>query len=166
MNRRFDEQVERELAGGLVYTFSILENVTRPGAGKIRIFDRFRIRVSVANRTSIPLRDLRGVIARTDLADFEPRPFQLDRLEPQATAQLAEIEARIVREPGSTFLMDQVGVVSACAVADLSTLEYQEWDKPLVHGDSYSLNGGRATRPRAENDDNPFWGPTIPLARR
>jgi hypothetical protein len=172
----FTSLIDHELNEGLIYSFEIVENVTEPDSKRIRLYDRFRFSVVVENRSAIPIRDLRGVISRTDVTEFEPTPFSVDRLEPAQKRALATIEGSIVREPSAAFVFDQIGVVSASAFADLSFVAYQEWDKPLVSGGKRRLARLPSQRDRrrgvpAEPDGHDdvradvFWGPTIPLDR-
>ena len=177
--------VERELAEGLRYTFQVIANLTRPEAPKIQIFDQFRFIVIASNHSAIPIRELKGVVARTDLTEFSPVSIELDRLECGESRTIATIESRIVREPDATFLRDQIGVISASAFADLSAIEFTEWDKPIVPSRSVELTremlatSESATQidrsPRAHDlearDDRgslreQIWGETIPLKRR
>ena len=166
----FTSLIDHELNEGLVYSFEIVENVTEPGSKRIKLYDKFRFAVVVENRSAIPVRDLRGVISRTDVTEFEPSPFYVDRLEPGHKRSLATLEGSIVREPSTAFVFDQIGVVSASAFADLSFVAYQEWDKPLVSGGTQRLSrfpNRQVQQPVAPQEQpDEFWGPTIPLARR
>lgn len=170
------ETVERELTTGIVYSFTIQDNLTQPGSTRIRLFDTLRVQVSVTNLSSIDICELKGVIARTDMTAFEAQPFEVSRLDPQATKVIGTVDAKIVREPDVHRWLDQLGIVSATAVADLSTFRFQEWDKPLVHRAPYDLSCDSGTariepghRPQKRESDlanEEFWGPSIPLARR
>lgn len=176
--------VERELAEGLRYTFQVVANLTRPDAQKIQIFDQFQFVVIASNHSVIPVRDLKGVVARTDLTEFSPVSIELDRLDTGASRTIATIETRIVREPDATFLRDQIGVISASAFADLSAIEFTEWDKPIVPSRAIELprdafaqadmepqvGSPRDRRIDAYEDREALrqqiWGETIPLKRR
>lgn len=161
--------VERELAQGLRYTFEVVANLSRPDAEKIQIFDRFRFVVIATNTSVIPVRELRGVVARTDLTEFAPVSVELDRLDNGASRTIATIETRIVREPGETFLREQIGVISASAFADLSAIEFTEWDKPIVPSRAAELCRPiqRRREPAVDRETlrHQIWGETIPLDR-
>jgi hypothetical protein len=66
----------------LSLTFTICENLTRPGASALLPEDRLRVCAWAANGSSIPLCRIRGRIEPSPRTRFVPLPFEVARLEP------------------------------------------------------------------------------------
>jgi hypothetical protein len=65
--------------------------------------------------------------------EFPARPFSLERLGAEQAVRVATIEGRLSRAPRHGPAVDRFGTVSVVVDADLSGLQFQEREKPLVY---------------------------------
>lgn len=125
--------LDAELSKALAFSFTISENLTRPGSTSVRAKDRFRFTVWATNHASIDLKWLRGMIEPTAVARFVPLPFSLARLRPQERALLGTVEAEIVPTRGTGFIeLKLIGSVRATTSPDLSRFRIRK-SQPLTY---------------------------------
>jgi len=125
--------LDYEVGRDLGFSFTISENLTRPGSTTLRPKDRFRFSVWVTNDSAMVLRWLRGLVEPTALAGFTPQPFAVPRLLPGERLRIATIEARIAPCPGGRIVrLDRIGDVSVSTTADVSAYRFRT-SKPLSY---------------------------------
>jgi hypothetical protein len=125
--------LEAELNAKLSFPFSIVENVTRPGARTIRPGESFRFRVCVRNDSAIAMKNLRGAIHPTRFARFAVTPFQVDTLGPHVEVEITTLEALILQMPAGGPSFDQLATVNFVSQADLSKFSFEDRDRPLLY---------------------------------
>ena len=109
----------------------------------------YRFTVWLRNDADFPLRTIRGTIQSTRWTRFQPVRYSLSELRPGQSELIATVEALIVGRPGRGSVLDQLAVVNVSAAADLSTVTFQEWDRPLGIGAPSIRPADRALSPRA-----------------
>jgi hypothetical protein len=130
LTARIFDLLESELGRHLVASFTLHEPEDG-SAASVRSPGRLVVDVRISNHSALPLKDVRGVIAPAPRARFRPTPFALSRLMPRQVRIVATIEVGWIGDRARA--LDELGHVSLRAAADLSDLQYQAWDRPLVH---------------------------------
>jgi len=123
--------LEAELDSNLSFVFRIASNLTNPGSKEVKPHDTIRVKVLVRNSSDLPLILVQGTIQPALVAEFRPTSFSISNLPPHQLQEIAQIKVR-VGAWGEGQLLDDIGTVTVAANADLSGLQFQEWDKPLT----------------------------------
>jgi len=118
--------LESELNRNLSLSYSILGNLSRPESQKIRVLDRFRLKVWVRNNGSLSMKNVRGVIRATELASFASTPFTILDLGPHEECAVAEIDARILRAARNGSIFEQIVTVNVIGQADLTDFWFRD----------------------------------------
>ena len=150
--------LEAELGSKLTFVFRIAANLTNPGSKKIKPHDTIRVKVLVRNGSDLPLKLVEGSIQPSLVAEFRPTSFSVSNLPPHQLLEIAQIKVR-VGAWGEGQLLDEIGTVSVTANADLSGLQFQEWDKPLTRDMPKTVN--RAPREQSKC----FFGLSLPVSK-
>jgi hypothetical protein len=139
--------LESELRKNLTFSFSIVENLSRPTSRQIRPLDRFRIKIWVRNDSALDLRSIRGVIRPTAAAEFSSVAFEVSNLAPRAQREIAVIEATLIEVRPSPLVFNQLATVSVNAQPDLSNFCFRDTSRPLTFVHQTSAKGAREHAP-------------------
>ena len=116
-----------ELSKQLVVSYTVKESLPN---------DEFVFVSFLRNNSSMAIKNIRGSIAPTQCTDFPVTQFVVRDLQPGQENELAVVHARMRRGSQYGSVLDDIGRVTLTAAADLSSLQFQERDKPLIHSRS------------------------------
>ena len=125
-------QLEVELSKRLTFTFCHAAGEST-AACRPRLQDVLELDVWVRNDSEFRLRQVRGTISPSTYVRYRYLEFSVPELLPGDSAHLARIQMLVTALPTHGTVLDQAGSVIVSAVADLSRIEFQEWDKPLIY---------------------------------
>ncbi len=144
--------LKTELSKQLVVSYTLKENLSRQRSKALLPNERFVFVSHLRNNSSIAIKDVRGSIAPTQFTNFRITKFDVRELRPGQESELAVVHARVTCGSLHGSVLDDIGTVTLTAAADLSSLQFREWDKPLIQ-----------IRPAAQEI---FARPRSPLVRR
>ncbi len=124
--------LETELSKQLVVSYTLKENLSRQRSKALLPNDRFVFVSHLRNNSSIAIKNVRGSIAPTQFTDFRIAKFDVRELQPGQESELAVVHARVTCGSQHGSVLNGIGTVTLTATADLSSLQFQEWDKPLI----------------------------------
>jgi len=150
--------LEAELDSKLSFVFRIASNLTNPGSKVVKPHDTIRVKVLVRNGSDLPLTLVQGTIQPSLVAEFRPTSFSVSNLPPHQLQEVAQIKVR-VGPWGERQLLDDIGTVSVAANADLSGLQFQEWNKPLTRDMPKARGAG------TEQASKCFFGLSLPISK-
>ncbi len=152
--------LETELSKQLVVSYTLEKNLSRRRSKVLLPNDRFVFVSHLRNNSNILIKNIRGSIAPTQFTEFRIARFDVRELEPGQESQLAVVHARVTCGSQHGSVLDDIGTVTLTAAADLSTLQFREWDKPLIQ--IRPAVPGLLARPRSRFVRRPIRG--IPLS--
>ncbi len=124
--------LETELSKQLVVSYSLKERLSPQRSRLLLPDDTFVFVCRLRNNSSITIKDVRGSIAPTRFTDFRIRQFGLRELRPGQESELAVVQARVTCDFRHGSVMNDIGTVTLTAAADLSSVRFQESDRPLI----------------------------------
>ena len=124
--------LKTELSKQLVVSYTLKGNLSRRLSKVLLPDDRFVFVSHLRNNSSIAIKDVRGSIAPTQFTDFRIAKFDVSELQPGQESELAVVHARVTCRSLHGSVLDDIGTVTLTAAADLSILQFREWDKPLI----------------------------------
>ena len=124
--------LETALSKQLVVSYTLKKNLSRQGSEDLLPDDRFVFVSHLRNNSSITIKDVRGSIAPTPFTAFRITKFNVRELQPGQEIELAVVYARVTGGSRHGSVLNDIGTVTLVANADLSNLQFQEWDKPLI----------------------------------
>ena len=164
--------LELELSKHLSFSFCGSNGEPLVECKALRVQDGFEFTIWARNDTGFPFKGIRGTIAPTQYARFASVDFNVPVLEALESVPLATIQGVILALPPGRTVLDHIATVSISAAADLSSIVFQEWDKPVLFAQPsatpsdatlrVSPLGGHVGLPRAAHPLKRL--PTIPLS--
>jgi len=140
--------LETELSKQLVFSYNLEENLGRRQSRILLPGDRFLFAAYVRNDSIIPLKDVRGTISPTRSTGFPVTKFRLRELPAGQERRLCVVWARVTGPLQHEPVLNDVGTVTLAATADLSQLQFQERNKPLIQtGAPVTVNSARVHPP-------------------
>ncbi len=152
--------LETELSKQLVVSYTLKKNLSRRRSEVLLPDDRFVFVAHLRNNSGIVIKNIRGSIAPTPFTDFRITKFDVRELQPGQESELAVVRARVTCGFQHGSVLDDIGTATLKAAADLSSLQFEEWDKPLIQ--IRPAVPGLLARPRSRFVRRPIRG--IPLS--
>ncbi len=124
--------LETELSKQLAVSYTLKKNLSRQQSKALLPDDKFVFACYLRNNSSIAIGNVYGSIVPTQFTDFRMTKFDVKKLQPGQEIELAVVHARVTCSSRHGSVVNDIGTVTLTATADLSSLRFQESDKPLV----------------------------------
>jgi hypothetical protein len=145
--------LELELSKQLQFSFTVSSNSAPFRPTSLRRQDVLEVEVSVRNDSPFPFHSLHGSVAATRWSRFRPLNFRIPTLEPGKSYSLGRLALVVLEIPNAVEerVIDGLATVSVSAVADLSNVVFQEWERPLL----FAQSPGIALSPESSKGPEP-----------
>jgi len=143
--------LEMELSKHLTFTICGANGEPLADCKRLRVQDGFDLTLWVRNDTGFPFRGIRGTVSPSVYTRFKPVDFHVGTLEAQESVPLVRIQGLVTALPPRVSLLDHIATVSVSASADLSSVVFQEWDKPVAFAHPSEARPATDLRPRGSS---------------